>query len=49
MKECLKNNGKIVKHVILEKFPKPFVPHITSNKTYRFLLSHNREAEYKTT
>ncbi|KAA6381041.1 MAG: hypothetical protein EZS28_023432 [Streblomastix strix] len=43
------NNGKIFKHVTLEKFPKPFIPYITSNKTQRFLLSHNREAEYKPT
>ncbi|KAA6366529.1 MAG: hypothetical protein EZS28_037944, partial [Streblomastix strix] len=49
MIECKQNNGKIVKHVTLEKFPNPFVPRITSNKTYRFLLSHNREAEYKST
>ncbi|KAA6384044.1 MAG: hypothetical protein EZS28_020428 [Streblomastix strix] len=32
-----------------EKFPKPFVPHTTSNKTYRYLLAHNRESEYKST
>jgi hypothetical protein len=49
MIECKQNNGKIAKYVTLEKFPKPFVPHITSNKTYRFLLSHNRESEYKPT
>jgi hypothetical protein len=49
MKECLKNNGKIVKYIALEKFSKPFAPHIILNKTYRFLLAHNREAEYKPT
>ncbi|KAA6331156.1 MAG: hypothetical protein EZS28_053418, partial [Streblomastix strix] len=49
MKECQQNNGQIKKYITLEKFPKPFVPHITSNKTYRYLLAHNRESEYKAT
>ncbi|KAA6354299.1 MAG: hypothetical protein EZS28_050174, partial [Streblomastix strix] len=49
MKECQQNNGQIKKYVTLEKFPKPFIPHITSNKTYRYLLAHNRESEYKAT
>ncbi|KAA6364696.1 MAG: hypothetical protein EZS28_039777, partial [Streblomastix strix] len=49
MKECQQNNGQIKKYITLEKFPKPFVPHITSNKTYRYLLAHNIESEYKTT
>ncbi|KAA6371890.1 MAG: hypothetical protein EZS28_032583, partial [Streblomastix strix] len=35
MKKCQKNDGKIIKKVILEKFAKPFVPHILSNKTYK--------------
>ncbi|KAA6404357.1 MAG: hypothetical protein EZS28_000120 [Streblomastix strix] len=47
--ECKQNNIKIVKYVTLKKFPKPFVPHVTSNKTYRYLLSHNQKAEYKPT
>ncbi|KAA6385258.1 MAG: hypothetical protein EZS28_019214 [Streblomastix strix] len=41
MKKCQKNNGKIVKKVILEKFAKPFVPHILSNKTYKYLFANN--------
>ncbi|KAA6376395.1 MAG: hypothetical protein EZS28_028077, partial [Streblomastix strix] len=49
IKECQQNNGQIKKFITLEKFPKPFVPHITSNKTYRYLLTHNRESEYKAT
>ncbi|KAA6355592.1 MAG: hypothetical protein EZS28_048881 [Streblomastix strix] len=49
MKECQQNNGQIKKYITLEKFPKPFVPHIASNKTYRYLLAHNRESEYKAT
>ncbi|KAA6366898.1 MAG: hypothetical protein EZS28_037575 [Streblomastix strix] len=49
MKECQQNNGQIKKYITLEKFPKPFVPYITSNKTYRYLLAHNRESEYKAT
>ncbi|KAA6359882.1 MAG: hypothetical protein EZS28_044591, partial [Streblomastix strix] len=49
MKECQQNNGQIKKYITLEKFPKPFVPHITSNKTFRYLLAHNRESEYKAT
>ncbi|KAA6367288.1 MAG: hypothetical protein EZS28_037185 [Streblomastix strix] len=49
MKECQQNNGQIKKYITLEKFPKPFVPHITSNKTYRYLLAHNRVSEYKAT
>ncbi|KAA6389496.1 MAG: hypothetical protein EZS28_014976 [Streblomastix strix] len=49
IKECQQNNGQIKKYITLEKFPKPFVPHITSNKTNRYLLAHNRESEYKAT
>ncbi|KAA6358905.1 MAG: hypothetical protein EZS28_045568 [Streblomastix strix] len=49
MKECQQNNGQIKKYITLEKFPKPFVPHITSNKTYIYLLAHNRESKYKAT
>ncbi|KAA6395812.1 MAG: hypothetical protein EZS28_008664 [Streblomastix strix] len=49
MKEYQYNNGQIKKYITLEKYPKPFVPHITSNKTYRYLLAHNRESEYKAT
>ncbi|KAA6399242.1 MAG: hypothetical protein EZS28_005230 [Streblomastix strix] len=49
IKECQQNNGQIKKYITLEKFPKPFVQHITSNKTYRYLLAHNRESEYKAT
>ncbi|KAA6396273.1 MAG: hypothetical protein EZS28_008199 [Streblomastix strix] len=49
IKECQKNNDQIKKFITLEKFPKPFVLHITSNKTYRYLLAHNRESEYKAT
>ncbi|KAA6393393.1 MAG: hypothetical protein EZS28_011081 [Streblomastix strix] len=41
MKKCQKNNGKIVKMVILKRFAKPFVPHILSNKTYQYLLANN--------
>ncbi|KAA6402416.1 MAG: hypothetical protein EZS28_002062 [Streblomastix strix] len=49
MKERQKNNGQIKKYITLKKFPKPFVPQITSNKTYRYLLAHNRESEHKAT
>ncbi|KAA6364031.1 MAG: hypothetical protein EZS28_040442, partial [Streblomastix strix] len=49
MKKCQKNNGKIVKKVILEKFAKPFVPHILSNKTYKYLLANNLTHLFKPT
>ncbi|KAA6399201.1 MAG: hypothetical protein EZS28_005271 [Streblomastix strix] len=39
MKKYQKNNAKIVKKVILERFAKLFVPHILSNKTYKYLLA----------
>ncbi|KAA6400470.1 MAG: hypothetical protein EZS28_004009 [Streblomastix strix] len=41
MKKCRKNGGKIVKKVTLENFAKPFVPHILSNKTYKYLFANN--------
>ncbi|KAA6358938.1 MAG: hypothetical protein EZS28_045535 [Streblomastix strix] len=41
LKKYLKNDGKIVKKVIFERFAKPFVPHIFSNKTYMLLLTNN--------
>ncbi|KAA6402661.1 MAG: hypothetical protein EZS28_001807 [Streblomastix strix] len=49
IKECQQNNGQIKKYITLEKFPKPVVPQVTSNQTYRYLLAHNIESEYKTT
>ncbi|KAA6379203.1 MAG: hypothetical protein EZS28_025270 [Streblomastix strix] len=49
MEKCKKNNGKIVKKVILEKFARPFVPHILSNVTYRYLFVYGRENEFKPT
>ncbi|KAA6368875.1 MAG: hypothetical protein EZS28_035598, partial [Streblomastix strix] len=49
MKKCQKNNGKIVKKVILERFAKPFVPHILSNKTYKYLLANNLTHLFKPT
>ncbi|KAA6404464.1 MAG: hypothetical protein EZS28_000015 [Streblomastix strix] len=49
MKKCQKNDGKIVKKVILEKFAKPFVPHILSNKTYKYLLANNLTHFFKPT
>ncbi|KAA6399668.1 MAG: hypothetical protein EZS28_004801 [Streblomastix strix] len=49
MKKCQKNDGKIVKKVILEKFAKPFVPHILSNKTYKYLLANNLTHLFKPT
>ncbi|KAA6382637.1 MAG: hypothetical protein EZS28_021836 [Streblomastix strix] len=49
MKKCQKNGGKIVKKVILEKFAKPFVPHILSNKTYKYLLANNLTHLFKPT
>ncbi|KAA6387636.1 MAG: hypothetical protein EZS28_016838 [Streblomastix strix] len=41
MKKYQKNGGKIVKKVILEKFAKPFVLHILSNKTNKYLFANN--------
>ncbi|KAA6359540.1 MAG: hypothetical protein EZS28_044933, partial [Streblomastix strix] len=49
MKKCQINSGKIVKKVILEKFAKPFVPHILSNKTYKYLLANNLTHLFKPT
>ncbi|KAA6370667.1 MAG: hypothetical protein EZS28_033806, partial [Streblomastix strix] len=49
MKKCQKNGGKIVKKVILEKFAKPFVSHILSNKTYKYLLANNLTHLFKPT
>ncbi|KAA6383949.1 MAG: hypothetical protein EZS28_020525 [Streblomastix strix] len=49
MEKCKKNNGKIVKKVILEKFARPFVPHILNNITYRYLFVNDREIEFKPT
>ncbi|KAA6368309.1 MAG: hypothetical protein EZS28_036164, partial [Streblomastix strix] len=49
MKKCQQNNGKIVKKVILERFAKPFVPHILSNKTYKYLLANNLVHLFKPT
>ncbi|KAA6388753.1 MAG: hypothetical protein EZS28_015721 [Streblomastix strix] len=49
MKKCQKNGGKIVKKVILVKFAKPFVPHILSNKTYKYLLANNLSQLFKPT
>jgi hypothetical protein len=47
--KCKANGGKIVKRIILERFAKPFDPHILSNKTYQYLVAHNRETEFKPT
>ncbi|KAA6340386.1 MAG: hypothetical protein EZS28_052537, partial [Streblomastix strix] len=49
IKECQQNYGQIKENITLEKFPKPFVPNITSNKTYRYLLAHKKESKYKAT
>ncbi|KAA6369445.1 MAG: hypothetical protein EZS28_035028, partial [Streblomastix strix] len=49
MKKYQKNGGKILKKVILEKFAKPFVPHILSNKTYKYLLANNLTHLFKFT
>ncbi|KAA6383853.1 MAG: hypothetical protein EZS28_020623 [Streblomastix strix] len=49
MKKCQNNDGKIVKKFILEKFTKPFVPHILSNKTYKYLLANNLTHLFKPT
>ncbi|KAA6373280.1 MAG: hypothetical protein EZS28_031193, partial [Streblomastix strix] len=49
IKECTMKLGNPNKQVRLEKFSKPFAPHITSNQTYKYLLSHNRLYEYKPT
>ncbi|KAA6404137.1 MAG: hypothetical protein EZS28_000340 [Streblomastix strix] len=49
MKKCQENNGKIVKKVILEIFAKPFVPHILSKKTYKYLLANNLTHLFKLT
>ncbi|KAA6376014.1 MAG: hypothetical protein EZS28_028458, partial [Streblomastix strix] len=47
MEKCKKNNGKIVKKVILAKFARPFVPHILNNITNKYLFVNNREIEFK--
>ncbi|KAA6401134.1 MAG: hypothetical protein EZS28_003344 [Streblomastix strix] len=49
MKKCQKNGEKIVKKVILEIFAKPFVPHILSNKIYKYLLANNLTHLFKPT
>ncbi|KAA6389693.1 MAG: hypothetical protein EZS28_014776 [Streblomastix strix] len=49
IKECMMKLGNPNKQVRLEKFSKPFAQHITSNQTYKYLLSHNRLQEYKPT
>ncbi|KAA6398613.1 MAG: hypothetical protein EZS28_005858 [Streblomastix strix] len=49
MKKCQKNEGKIIKKVFIEKFAKPFVPHILSNKTYKYLLANNLTELFKPT
>jgi hypothetical protein len=49
IEKCKKNDGKIVKKIILEKFARPFVPHILNNITYRYLFVHGRENEFKPT
>ncbi|KAA6377211.1 MAG: hypothetical protein EZS28_027262 [Streblomastix strix] len=49
MKKCQKNGWKIMKKVILEKYAKPFVPHILSNKTYNYLLANNLTHLFKPT
>ncbi|KAA6378021.1 MAG: hypothetical protein EZS28_026455 [Streblomastix strix] len=40
MKKCQINGGKIAKKVVLERFAKPFVLHILSNKTYIYLFAN---------
>ncbi|KAA6371567.1 MAG: hypothetical protein EZS28_032906 [Streblomastix strix] len=49
MEKCKKNNGQIVKEVILEKFARPFVPHKFNNITYRYLFVNDRQIEFKPT
>ncbi|KAA6356981.1 MAG: hypothetical protein EZS28_047492, partial [Streblomastix strix] len=49
MKKCQKNGGKIIKKVLLERFAKPFVPHILSNRTYKYLLANNLTHLFKPT
>ncbi|KAA6353113.1 MAG: hypothetical protein EZS28_051360, partial [Streblomastix strix] len=34
IQKCQKNGGKIIKKVYLEKFPRPYVPHILNNISY---------------
>ncbi|KAA6400047.1 MAG: hypothetical protein EZS28_004435 [Streblomastix strix] len=49
MEKCQMNDGKIVKKVIIEKFAKPFVPHILSIQTYKYLLANNLTHLFKPT
>ncbi|KAA6387051.1 MAG: hypothetical protein EZS28_017423 [Streblomastix strix] len=49
MKKSPNNGGKIAKKVILERFAKPFVPHILFNKTYKYLLANNLTYLFKPT
>ncbi|KAA6378633.1 MAG: hypothetical protein EZS28_025840 [Streblomastix strix] len=49
IQKCQKNGGKIIKKVYLEKFPRPYVPHILNNVSYKYLLAHGREDEFKPT
>ncbi|KAA6380366.1 MAG: hypothetical protein EZS28_024107 [Streblomastix strix] len=43
----LQYDGQIIKGVILEKYPKPYAPHILQNKSYKYLLANNRVNELK--
>ncbi|KAA6368099.1 MAG: hypothetical protein EZS28_036374, partial [Streblomastix strix] len=40
-------DGQIIKRVVLEKYPKPYAPHILQNKSYKYLLANNRVNELK--
>ncbi|KAA6384063.1 MAG: hypothetical protein EZS28_020411 [Streblomastix strix] len=43
----LEYDGQIIKRVVLEKYPKPYAPHILQNKSYKYLLANNRVNELK--
>ncbi|KAA6371405.1 MAG: hypothetical protein EZS28_033068 [Streblomastix strix] len=49
LKKCQKNGGKNIIKVILERFSKPFVPHILSNKTYKYLIANYLTNLFKST
>ncbi|KAA6372164.1 MAG: hypothetical protein EZS28_032309 [Streblomastix strix] len=39
--------GQTIKRVVLDKYPKPYAPHILQNKSHKYLLANNRVNELK--
>ena len=44
MKQC---TGKVEKKLKLDQYQKPYIPHITSNRTLMYLMANNRINEWK--